>query len=109
MKTVTYRGADDPRDPTTRYVTADGKFRLPVDVAVKDVPDDVARELESTEGHTFDIGDGEPRTASAKARELAEEEGIALDSIEGDGLISVDDVRAAIQARDNQPADAAAN
>lgn len=53
MKTVTYRGPKDPRDHTTRYRV--GKHLLPKRVPIE-VPDDVARELAETEGHSFEVG-----------------------------------------------------
>lgn len=101
MKTVTYRGPEDPHDRTSRYKT-DG-FTFPKGTPVHDVPDEVARTLEETEGQTFEIAD-EERSVSQAARKLAAEKGIDLDSISGDGSIGVDDVRAAIQAREDQAA-----
>lgn len=97
MKTVTYRGPKDPRDRTTRYRIED--VLLPKGKK-EEVSDAVAAELEAAEGQIFEFADAE-RQISPKARELAEEKGIDLDDIDGDDPIGVDDVRAAIDRRDN--------
>lgn len=68
MKTVTYCGPDDPQDPTTRYITADGEHRLPKGVAVE-VPDEVAADLEATEGHSFEVAAA--KKAAAKKTDKA--------------------------------------
>lgn len=69
MKTVTYCGPDDPQDPTTRYITADGEHRLPKGVAVE-VPDDIASQLGDVEGHTFEVAAA--KKAAAKKTDKAE-------------------------------------
>ena len=52
MKTVTYKGPDDPNDPTTRYRIGD--HTLPKGVPTE-VPEDVAKELKAAEGHNFTV------------------------------------------------------
>lgn len=103
MKSVTYRGPEDPRDRTTRYRI--GKQLFPKGIAVP-VSDELAAEAEATEGHTFEVAESDrQRDVTAPAAKLAAEEGIDLDSIEGDAQIGIEDVRAAIKARDdNTPA-----
>lgn len=101
MKSVTYRGPEDPRDRTTRYRI--GEHLLPVGLAVS-VPDEVAAEAETAEGHTFEVGQVDrQRDVTPAAAKLAAEESIDLDSIEGEGQIGIEDVRAAIEARDTNP------
>jgi pyruvate/2-oxoglutarate dehydrogenase complex dihydrolipoamide acyltransferase (E2) component len=98
---VTYRGAEDPRDRTTRYRI--GEYLLPKGVAVE-VPEDIAAQLQETKGHNFEIGKQE-RNISSAARELAEEKDVDLAKIEGDGPISINDVREVVEAREADAAE----
>lgn len=93
MKNVTYRGAVDPRDHTTRYRI--GEHLLVRDVQTV-VPDSVADDLVATKGHRFEV-EGVERSVSAAAAKLAGEKNFDLDQIEGDS-VGVEDVRAAIEA-----------
>ena len=52
MKTVTYGGPKDPRDPTTEYVSGDHVLRLGIPT---DVPDEVAKRLAGVEGQNFEV------------------------------------------------------
>lgn len=99
MQTVTYRGPEDPRDPTTRYcIQHDRKsFYFPKGLPIS-VSNEIAALAGEQEGHDFDIGEAtDGRDISTPARKLAEEEDFDLDSIEGDGPIGVNDVREAIK------------
>jgi pyruvate/2-oxoglutarate dehydrogenase complex dihydrolipoamide acyltransferase (E2) component len=98
MKSVTYRGPEDPRDRTTRYRI--GEHLLPLGIAVP-VPNEVAEKAAATEGHTFEVGDADlGRQITPAAAKLAAEKDLDLDSIEVDGQIGIEDIRAAIEARD---------
>lgn len=58
MSTVTYRGPVDELDGTSVYIvpTEEGELAFRRDVAVEDVPRQIADQLRETEGHNFDFG-----------------------------------------------------
>jgi pyruvate/2-oxoglutarate dehydrogenase complex dihydrolipoamide acyltransferase (E2) component len=102
MKIVTYRGPEDPTDPTNQYAirSDDGGVNyFPLNLPVE-VSDHLATVVGEQEGHDFDVAAGSVREISPAARKLATESNFDLDSIEGDGPIGVDDVREAIKAAD---------
>jgi pyruvate/2-oxoglutarate dehydrogenase complex dihydrolipoamide acyltransferase (E2) component len=103
VKTVTYRGPDGWfRIDEPETVT------LPQGTAVT-TTDEVAETLANYgEGHEFDVSDAEPARVTDKAAELAAEHDIDLETVKPTGKtgdITVDDVKAAIAAaNDNPPA-----